>query len=124
MRDYLTLGPTPAEEKCIGLGPNYDHAKALKESRVYKRQLERAFPDAPEGCYFTVKSFPHEYGNYLEVVVSFDNDDEEQTDFAYDVERSLPGKWDDIAKIHLLPKFQEVMADLPKDLADGPTSRY
>jgi hypothetical protein len=47
------------------------------ECRAFVHQLERAFPQAIEaGCSFRVKSNPHDFGQYLEVQVRFDDDDE------------------------------------------------
>jgi hypothetical protein len=103
MQDYLTLGPTPCEETCQPVGmPTYDHGKAIKESRVYKAQLERMHGEPPDGAYFKVKSFPHDFGSYMEVVIMFDSDDEKAREYAYKVEANCPANWDEIAKSQLV----------------------
>ena len=90
MRDYLTLGPTPCDEDCQQIGSDtYDYAKDTADLYRYKRMLEHRWPTAR----FGVKSFPHDFGTYREVVVYFDDEDEDAV--AYDVEANLPQTWDD-----------------------------
>jgi len=81
---------------------------------VFKEQLERKFPDGE----FVVKSFPHEFGTYFEVVAYFE--DEERIDFnfgtyevdrdtkalrareaAFEAEANTPTNWDKEAKAKL-----------------------
>ncbi len=101
MRDYISIGATPSDEECAQVGtPDYPE-KSKAECRAFKHQLERTFRDCPDGTYFTVKSFPHDFGSYREVVVSYDDDDEESREFAYHVENNAPSTWDDIAKMQL-----------------------
>lgn len=92
--DYVSIGCVPAGEDCEQLGPNYNPAKARQECNIFKRQLEREFPEV----YFKVKSFPHDFGTYMEVVAMFDEDDEEQCEKAFEAENNTPEFWDDEAK--------------------------
>lgn len=94
-RDYLTLGPTPAEEPCEGIGG--DALKATRESHAYKRQLMRLFPNSQ----FGVKSFPHDFGSYTEVVVYFNDENEEEIAEAIRIENNTPERWDDEARQEL-----------------------
>jgi len=96
----MELGPTPAGESCEQLGLNYNHGNAMKELRAYRNQLQRMFPTAQLG----IKSFPHDFGTYHEVVVYFDDCDGESVTVAYDVEANLPESWDN-----------EAMAELEKE---------
>ena len=94
MRDYLTLEATPVGEDCSQVGvENYSHMSRI-ECSVFKDQLERTFPK----CNFGVKSFPHDFGTYREVVVYFDDENEEESENAFEVESNLPEFWDDVAK--------------------------
>lgn len=71
MREYIELGPAPAEENCKQVGRDApDEIRA--ECRRYVELLKRKFP-IPEGAdaYFSVKSFSHDFGSYPEAVVSF-----------------------------------------------------
>lgn len=97
MRDYLTLGPTPCEEPCAQVGTADYAEKTRIENRVYIDQLIRQFGVPPGLCFFKVKRFPHEFGSYHEVVVTFDEESEEDVAFAYGVENNLPGTWDEQA---------------------------
>ena len=104
MKDYIELGPTPSGEDCEQLGPNYDSRKAVIECSAYAGQLERMFP----GGNFTVKRFPHDFGTYMEVVVNYDTDSEEETDLAYDVDSGYPETWDDIAREQLAKQLADL----------------
>jgi len=103
MRDYIELGPTPAGEDCEQLGPNYSSVRAGIECALYVNQLQRLFPD----CDFSIKRFPHDFGTYMEVVVNFEDENEEETRLAYDVDAGIPESWDEIA----LEQLEKQMAD-------------
>jgi hypothetical protein len=101
VRDYITLGSSPGNENCTQLGSdNYD-IQSRKECLAFKHQLERLFSEPPEGCYFSVKSFSHDFGTYKEVVCYFDDSIEESCSFAYNAENNTPGSWDKLAKEEL-----------------------
>lgn len=93
MKEYLTIGSTPAEEECFPVG----HDLALAETRIYKNQLLREFPEAD----VRVKSFPHDFGTYHEVCVFYFDDDEDSMAMAWAVEADAAPKWDAIAKKEL-----------------------
>jgi hypothetical protein len=93
--DMLELGSAPAEEDCVSVTDKEDYMQAMREEcRRYKALLESLFPvpDNVDAC-FAIKSYPHDFGTYMEVVVKFDNYDEKAIDFAFHVEENLPGKW-------------------------------
>lgn len=98
MRDYITLGATPAEEPCAQMGSDNYHQLARKESEVYIGQLKRELnPKLQLG----IKQFPHDFGTYMEVVAYFDNDNEEQVAEALRLENNLPGRWDERSRVFL-----------------------
>lgn len=106
MRDYLTLGPTPSDEKCSQVGTDNYVEQSKKECTAYVHQLERLFTTAidskvPEDCYFGIKRFDHDFGSYREVVIYYDSDNEESSNFAFNVENNCPANWDDEAKKEL-----------------------
>jgi hypothetical protein len=101
MRDYISIGSSPASESCVQVGSdNYD-AQSRKECIAFKNQLERMFIDFPDGTYLTIKSFPHDFGSYREVVCWYDDEDEDSQSFAYNIENSTPEYWDEEAKKEL-----------------------
>jgi hypothetical protein len=99
--DYLTLGSTPCNEDCAQVGTDNYVVRAKKECTAYKNQLERHFQNFPDGCYLTIKGFPHDFGTYYEVIVRYDENDEASSEFAYDMESNSPVNWDDEAKKEL-----------------------
>ena len=91
---YLSLAPTPVEEDCAQVGtPNY-HTKARAECQRFITLLRTKFGLEPEGARFAIKSFPHDFGNYLEVVCFFDETLPESVEYAYRCEADLPATWD------------------------------
>lgn len=98
MRDYLYLGPTPAEEDCEQLGPNYDPGKARLECGAYIAQLVRQFGEPPEGAWFKIKGESHDFGRYYEATISFDDTIPATVEYAFHVEANSPARWDDASK--------------------------
>jgi hypothetical protein len=94
MKDYLSIGASPHAEDCAQVGQENYRKQAMKELRAFKNQLERLFPNPPTGCYLTIKSFPHDFGTYYEVVCYFDDDIEESRHYAYNMENNTPENWD------------------------------
>ena len=96
MREYYELGPVPSEEDCLQTGKD-DFSLMKKECRIYQRQLERMF----QGLQFGVKTFPHDFGSYCEVVVYYDSENQDEAEKVWSIESDLPAKWDNIAKEEL-----------------------
>lgn len=105
-KDYITLGPVPYEEDCAQVGQaNYSALSAI-ETRAYCQQLMRLFT-VPDGVSIRTKSFPHEFGNYHEVCVVFDDSYQHQLDFACRVEDSLPAVWDQQARDYITTECEK-----------------
>ncbi|SRR5712692_4185997 len=74
MKDYISLGPTPCEEPCAQVGqPNY-RQRALKECVRFIQLLRQTFGPEPEGACLSVTWFPHDFGDYAEVVCYYHTD--------------------------------------------------
>jgi len=99
-RDFVSIGCTPAGENCESLGPNYDPIKAKQECVAFMRQLRRVFGEEPQGARLRIKSNPHDFGSYLEVICEYDENNEVASDYAFECE-NLPESWDTQAKIEL-----------------------
>ena len=100
--NYETFGPTPAGEPCQQVGmPTYDHQRAMQECRAFRKQLIRQFGEPPFGAMLKVKSFPHDFGSYMEVCGVFDENEEEAVEYVYNIEAHLPENWDAEAKKEL-----------------------
>lgn len=96
MREYLELGPVPANEQCAQVGaPDYSE-RSREECQRYINQLKREFPIPDDlDCRYVIKSFPHDFGSYREVCIAFDNRDSASIDFAFNVEENAPAHWTD-----------------------------
>lgn len=104
MKERIELGSAPWDEDCAQVGQADYYQRAQKECIAYKRQLQRILEaEGYSGLLvygelrFVIKSNAHDFGNYYEVVVVFDADDEQQVEAAYFIEGNLPAKWDAIA---------------------------
>jgi len=97
MRTTLELTNVPTDEQCEQLGPNYDPVKARREANAFKEQLMRQDPP-PGEAYLKITSNAHDFGDYLDVVAVFDDENPIEIEWAYRLEGSLPTNWDDISK--------------------------
>ena len=100
MRDYINIGSAPVEEQCAQVGRDNYRAMARLECRAFKEQLERKFPDGE----FGIKSFPHDFGTYFEVVAYFEDEVDRDAEAlrareaAFEAEANTPMYWDKEAK--------------------------
>lgn len=101
MQDFIELSATPVGEKCEQVGPNCDYVRMKMECRAFIGQLRRQFGDEPLGAKLAMKSFPHDFGSYYEVVCHFNDDFDVAIDYAYNLENNLPEHWDETAKAEL-----------------------
>lgn len=93
MRDYVDIGSVPAAEDCEQLGPNYDPTKARRECRAFINQLRRQFGEEPGSARLAIKSNPHDFGTYMEVVCYYDDRDDQGSEYAWACE-DMPEHWD------------------------------
>lgn len=97
---------------------------ARAECKAYINQLLRVFGKPPLPGYFKVKSFPHDFGSYMEVCIFYEileipddaSLDEEilhskSEAYAYNVEANLPEYWDDEAKKELEAERNQAKGD-------------
>jgi hypothetical protein len=114
MRQLRYLNTAPIEEDCIGVGhPDY-LILAKIECLVYMAQLKREHPRMPERFQFRIERCPYdcELGFYWEVVLQYKENDEDE-DYAINVENNLPDKWDPMAlqTLQTFPEYVHWMAD-------------
>lgn len=96
--DYMEIGPAPCEENCAQVGEPDFKAKATKEMNAYINQLYRQFPELENNnTYLKKKWYNHDFGTYGEVVVVYDENDNESYDLAIRIENNLPYEWDEQA---------------------------
>lgn len=100
MKEHITLGSSPVGEVCAQVGsPNYE-ARSIDECETYKKQLARRFEEVHQRktlCTLRVKSFPHDFGSYLEVIVEYNPLIHDEVAEALWFEGHLPEIWDEKA---------------------------
>jgi hypothetical protein len=94
MRDYFTLGSTPYEEDCAQVGTEGYYERAKAECKRYIELLRKIFGNEPDGARLAIKSFPHDFGTYYEVVCWFDTGLKESVEYAEKCEDEGPGTWE------------------------------
>lgn len=102
-KDYLNIGPCPADEECVQVGSENYRARARKEMEQYILLIRDGCGAEPEGARLTIKWFPHDGGTYGEVVCEFWT--EKGQEYAYEVEGDAPSRWNDNVKA---PRFDDV----------------
>lgn len=97
---HIDIGCSPNAEDCVQVGPHDYIGYMQAELAAYKSQLERLYPP-PEGCYFSVKWHPHDFGRYGEIRAVYTSDyNQEHVDWAYGAEEGAEN-WDEDAKKEL-----------------------
>lgn len=99
--DYVDVGSSPYGEDCAQVGSENYAEQSRKELKAYARQLIRQFGQPPQGASLIIKAFPHDFGTYHELVVKYNEDNEEAAHYAFKLEGDGPEFWDDEAKKEL-----------------------
>lgn len=95
MRDFIEIGPVPCDEDCQQVGAaSYDPVRARLECQCFIEQLRRQFGPEPEGARLRIKSNPHDFGNYLEVVCHFDDAYPDSVEYTFKCEGEAWATWD------------------------------
>jgi hypothetical protein len=113
MMDYLTIGCSPAAEECAQVGREDYHWRSAAECRALVNQLRRVHGEEPPGARLGVKSFPHDFGSYREVVCHFDPENEAAVNYAYACE-TLPEEWDAQARKELAEAERNHLQRVPQ----------
>ena len=101
-RDWIEIGSTPSDEDCVQVSREGDYLPAMRrECRAFAHQLLRQFAPIPEGADIGIKSNPHDFGTYLEVVAYFDDSYPESVEWAFGIEANTPAEWDNEARQEL-----------------------
>lgn len=95
MTDYIAIGPTPADEPCEQLGPNYDPQRARAECKRFIALIRKTLGDEPPGARLRIQSNAHDFGTYYEVVCSYDEDNETAAKYAFRCESEAPTTWEE-----------------------------
>ena len=94
MRDFISIGPAPAEEDCAQLGtPDYPE-RSREECRRFIALIRGTLGEEPEGAWLRVKRFEHDFGSYREVVCFFDDTLPDSVAYAFRCEAEAPATWE------------------------------
>lgn len=120
MMETIDLGPTPCDEPCAQLGDDGYEIRSRMECRVFRDQIERCCvahfgENLPNNVHIKVQNFPHDFGEYREVVVRFDPFDARAVDIALWIESNVPERWDVEALRQLLPNAGDDRSTLSVD---------
>ena len=97
MRNWLEFDTCPIDEECVSVVcDSIDYIIPMKlQGRKFIQQLNKIFGDPPGDAYFGLKMNDHDFGTYFSVCIFFNDENEEESEFAYFVEVNLPRTWDD-----------------------------
>ena len=101
MENYLVLAPAPTEEDCVCVGEEDYLPRARAECQRFITLLRTKCGPEPEGARLAVKSFMHDFGDYVEVVCYFDEHLPDSVAYALHCEANLPATWDDASRTPL-----------------------
>src|SRR3990167_9964707 len=93
--DYINIGSSPCNEDCIQVGDPEYYPKAIQECKRFLDLIREKLGPEPPGARLKVKSFPHDFGTYHEVVCYFLKDNEEAFEYAMRCESDAPQTWND-----------------------------
>jgi hypothetical protein len=100
-KDYIDIGPCPADEPCVQLGDSDYERRARTECAAFIREIRHAVGDEPTGALLAVKGNPHDFGRYYEVVCYFDDENNLSLAYALECERRAPLRWTEVGKTYL-----------------------
>lgn len=93
MRDYLTIGSTPPDEECAQVGSEGYRERAIAEINRYRELILKTCGEPPAGTELKAMTFPHDFGEYVELVVEYDDADPKGLEYALHVESHGPSNW-------------------------------
>lgn len=109
MIERIDLGSTPCDEECAQTVDDNYYERANKECAAFIRQLWRVLETdfsvtqdtAPDSFNLVVRTARHDFGDYYEVAIRFNDNVEEAVTLAYKLENAVPKKWDADARHEL-----------------------
>lgn len=95
MRDYMTIGSSPVDEKCVNVGEDNYESRSLEECNKYIALIRKKLGPEPHAAQLRTKLFPHDFGSYREVVCYFDDNEPASAAYALACEGYGPKDWKD-----------------------------
>src|SRR3989304_7340151 len=96
MRDDISIGSAPCDEDCVQANPQGDYHEAMRaECRRFLELIRKKLGPEPPGARLAIKSNPHDFGTYYDVICYFEDTNEESRDYALLSEGEAPTTWQD-----------------------------
>ncbi len=92
-KQYVEIGSAPCEEDCVQVGVEDYAILARAECNKFISLIKSVLGHEPTGALLRIKSNPHDFGNYYEVVCAYDPDVEEAVNYAFRCESEAPTRW-------------------------------
>lgn len=93
-KEYIEIECTPYNESCVQVSKN-DYMPAMRaEANKYLNMLRARFPNCDKVT-MSIHSNPHDFGDYLDIRIKYDDNDDIATQQAFFIEGNLPEKWSD-----------------------------
>lgn len=89
MRNFEYLGNCPVQEN----GLQFNQDGHYEEVCRFRDMLRAKYINLPDSVSFAVKANPIDEGAYYEVIVRFDDDDQESSECAYYIQENYPQFW-------------------------------
>jgi hypothetical protein len=94
MKDSISIEIVPLDEPCAQLkDPGYAERSVMEYKAMYN-QLLRMFGPPRGNAYLKKVSNSHDFGSYITLDIIFDEDNEEESAWAYHIDNNLPERWD------------------------------
>lgn len=91
MRDNIAIGSAPCDEDCVQVTKEGDYHEAMKaECLRFMELIRKKLGPEPPGAHLAIKSNPHDFGTYYDIVCYFDDEDEEARKYAFRCEGQAP----------------------------------
>lgn len=94
MRDYVTLGSSPSDEDCLQLGKSTLESMR-SECKRYLELIRKVVGPPVNNARLTIKTFSHDFGDYVEAICSYELDDPISEEYAFYCESNSPMTWND-----------------------------
>lgn len=93
MRDYIEIGPTPADEPCAQVGETDYEERAAGECKRFIALIRKTLGPEPEGARLVVRANNHDFGVYYNVVCRYDDSFPDAVSYAFRAESEAPARW-------------------------------
>ena len=88
---------SPYAEDCVCVGEDDYLPRAKKEANRFLAQILKHYGKEPGGSYLQIKKNHHDFGVYLSIELHYEDDNEDEIEYGFDIEGDVKGvleNWD------------------------------